>query len=66
MSNMSAQVWRRLEGDLTRRVADFPGTAGVYIKDLKRDAVIAIGADDLFPTASTIKIHILTQLLHRA
>src|SRR3990172_145258 len=62
----SAQLWQRLEHDLTRRVAGFPGAAGVCIKDLTRGAVIAIGADELFPTASTIKIHILTQLLRRA
>jgi len=62
----SAQLWQRLEHDLTRRVAGFPGAAGVCIKDLTRGAVIAIGADEVFPTASTIKIHILTQLLRRA
>ncbi len=63
---MSARLWQRLEDDLTRRVAGFPGAAGVFVKDLTRGEVIAIGADDLYPTASTIKIHILTQLLRRA
>lgn len=62
----TARVWQRLEDDLGRRVRAFPGAAGLCVKDLRRGSVIAIGADDLFPTASTIKIHILTQLLRRA
>jgi beta-lactamase class A len=61
-----ARLWQRLERDLARRVDGFEGTAGVCVKDLQRGQTIAIGADGIFPTASTIKIHILTQLLRRA
>lgn len=47
-------------------VADFPGIVGVALKELTTGLMVAINADELFPTASTIKIHVLTQLLARA
>jgi beta-lactamase class A len=62
----SAWLWRRLEDDLGRRVAQFPGVAGLCVKDLRTGHTIAIRGDEEFPTASTIKIHVLTQLLLRA
>jgi len=62
----SAALWRRLERDLTRRVDEFPGVAGIYVKDLVAGTGVGANADELFPTASTIKIHVLTRLLQRA
>lgn len=59
-------LWRRLEEQLQDLIASFPGIAGVALKDLTGDLTIAINADEIFPTASTIKIHVLTQLLVRA
>jgi beta-lactamase class A len=64
MSNTA--LWRRLERDLSRRVDDFPGVAGVYVKDLVAGTAVGANADEVFPTASTIKIHVLTRLLQRA
>jgi beta-lactamase class A len=58
-------LWRRLEDEISHTVEEFPGVAGVCVKDLKRGHVIAIRGNEDFPTASTIKIHILTQLLLR-
>ena len=57
--------WQRLEDKAGHMVEGFPGVAGVYVKDLKRGQVIAVRGDEEFPTASTIKIHVLTQLLAR-
>lgn len=58
-------LWQRLEDGVGRMVEEFPGVAGVCVKDLKRGHMIAIRSDEDFPTASTIKIHVLTQLLLR-
>jgi beta-lactamase class A len=64
---MSEQlVWQDLHKRLLPMVEGFPGVAGLYLKDLTTGQEIAIHADDEFPTASSIKIHILTRLLQRA
>lgn len=59
-------LWDRLEGELRRQVAAFPGVAGVCVQDLTHSHRVAVNADTVFPTASTIKIQILAQLLRRA
>lgn len=61
-----AALWQRLEHTVARMVDAFPGVAGVCVKDLTRGNGFAIRGDEDFPTASTIKIHVLTQLLLRA
>ena len=59
-------LWQGLERRLGDMVLGFPGVAGVAVKDLSSGHSIAVRGDEEFPTASTIKIHILTQLLARA
>ena len=59
-------LWQRLEHQIACMVDDFPGVAGICVKDLTRGDGFAIHGDEIFPTASTIKIHVLTQLLLRA
>lgn len=58
-------LWQRLEHIVARKVDEFPGVAGVCLKDLARGGGFTIRGDEEFPTASTIKIHVLTQLLLR-
>ncbi len=62
----STALWQRLENQVHCMVGDFAGVAGVCLRDLTRGDGFAIQGDELFPTASTIKIHVLTQLLLRA
>ncbi len=59
-------LWSRLQEELARLVARFAGVAGLAVLDLTSGKAIGIHADEIFPTASAIKIHILTQLLLRA
>ena len=61
-----ALLWERLQGEIERMVAGFAGVAGVALLDLTSGRELGVNADELFPTASAIKIHILTQLLLRA
>ncbi|CAN5616505.1 serine hydrolase [soil metagenome] len=63
---MTYLLWQQLETNLQRQIASFSGVAGIAVKDLTGNLSLAINADEIFPTASTIKIHILTQLLVRA
>lgn len=58
-------LWQRLEHRLTRAVEEFPGVAGICVKDLTLGEGLSIHGDEEFPTASTIKIHVLTRLLVR-
>lgn len=59
-------LWKQLQDRVSERVDAFPGVAGVCVQDLGRGYGFSIRGDDLFPTASTIKIHVLTQILLRA
>jgi len=59
----SSTMWKRLEAQANGMVAEFPGVAGVCVKDLVSGDGFSIRGKELFPTASTIKIHVLTQLL---
>ena len=56
----------KLEDDLFDKLDQFPGVAGVCIKDLISGTDISINGNEIFPTASIIKIHILTYLLKMA
>ena len=56
----------KLEDDLIDKLDQFPGVAGVSIKDLINGNDISINGNEIFPTASIIKIHILTYLLKMA
>jgi beta-lactamase class A len=60
------RLWERLEGQLNGLIEEFPGVAGVAVRDLTGGLALQINGDDLFPMASTIKIHVLAQLLTRA
>ena len=63
---MTTLFWQKLEDQLQTLIAGFPGIAGVALKELTTGTFLAINGDEIFPTASTIKIHVLLQLLTRA
>jgi beta-lactamase class A len=63
---MTALLWQQLQHKVQQQIDAFPGVAGVVVRDLHGDQTLALNADEIFPTASAIKIHILVQLLLRA
>lgn len=64
---MSDQLlWQKLSATLTKRIDEFAGVAGIAVQDLNGELQLAINGDELFPTASTIKVPILMQLIRRA
>ena len=58
----SRSLWEQLKITLTNKINTFEGVAGLAVKSLTSGNSICIHGDEVFPTASTIKIHILTQL----
>jgi len=55
----------RLQKRIQQLMAGFNGTVGVYVHDLKKNRIVAVNADTLFPTASVIKIPILIGIMDR-
>jgi beta-lactamase class A len=47
---------------LQAMAAEFPGKAGIFVRNVETGAEVAIHADDLFPMASTYKVAIMTQV----
>ncbi|WP_026810921.1 serine hydrolase [Arenibacter latericius] len=54
------QTDKILESGLKDIVSDFKGDVGVYVYNLKTNSEAAINADTIFPTASIVKVPILT------
>ena len=62
----SKYLWARLEDRVAGMVSEFPGVAGVSVTSLSSPHRLNVRADEVFPSASSIKIHILAQLFLRA
>ena len=55
-------IWKQLEKTLKNKLASFEGVAGISVKSLTCEKALSIKGNEVFPTASTKKIHILTKL----
>lgn len=56
---------KKLQSQIEALVRDFHGDIGIYVKDLKKNKIVALHADTVFPTASMIKIPILTGIMDK-
>ncbi len=59
-------LFQKLESTIHETDKSLDGVLGVYILDLATNNSIASNADEVFPTASTIKIAILAELIRQA
>jgi beta-lactamase class A len=59
-------LFTKLHARVERLDAQLDGILGLYVKDLKTGRSLEIRADDVFPTASTIKIAVLYDLYRQA
>ncbi|MDD8018549.1 MAG: class A beta-lactamase-related serine hydrolase [Bacteroidota bacterium] len=50
---------------LRELVKDFKGDAGIYVHHLKKETIVEINADTLFPTASMIKVPIMIGVMDK-
>ena len=55
-------LWKQLETILKDKITSFEGVAGLAVKSLTGEKSISINGDEVFPTASTIKIPVLAKL----
>ena len=55
-------LWKQLETTLKDKITTFEGVSGLAVKSLTSGKSISINGDEVFPTASTIKIHVLAKL----
>ncbi|MBV9986964.1 MAG: serine hydrolase [Chitinophagaceae bacterium] len=66
LSSASAQrTDKRLEREIASLLSGFHGDIGVYVHDLKKNKIAAINADTVFPTASMVKVQILTGIMRK-
>jgi beta-lactamase class A len=54
-----------LQKQVVALLQGFNGDIGVYVHDLKKNRFIAINADSIFPTASMVKLPILTGIMQK-
>jgi beta-lactamase class A len=60
-----AQTDKKLTAQLQSLTKGFNGQTGIYVQNLKTGKTVAINADTLFPTASMIKVSILSGLMDK-
>ena len=59
-------LWQKLEAEVAREVQAVNGVMGVVIVDLRTGRRLAIHGDEVFPTASTIKLAVLAELYRQS
>lgn len=56
---------RKLTSQISELLKGFHGEVGVYVHDLKKNKTVSINADSVFPTASMVKIPIVTGIMDK-
>lgn len=56
---------KRLTKEIATLLQGFHGNIGVYVHDLNNNRIVAINADSVFPTASMVKVPILTGIMQK-
>jgi beta-lactamase class A len=58
-------LWQKLESSIHNEDQHLDGVLAVAVLDLSNQHTLLLNADEIFPTASTIKIAILAELYHQ-
>lgn len=58
--------WQKLTSDILQVQRDFDGVMGIAIRDLTDGRALLINADEIFPTASSIKVPLLAELYRQS
>jgi beta-lactamase class A len=59
------KVDKKLDASIRHEIAGFKGDIGVYVHHLKKNRIVAINADTVFPTASIVKVPILAGVFNK-
>ncbi|MBI4052394.1 MAG: serine hydrolase [Elusimicrobia bacterium] len=59
------EAWQELVRSLMAEALGYRGRVGIYIKDLDRGKIWAYHADDLFPSASLIKVPVMAAVFQK-
>ncbi len=59
-------LWQKLGSEITGIQRDFDGAMGVAVRDLTDGRELLINADDIYPTASSIKLAVLAELYRQS
>ena len=62
---MAQKTDKKLQQQTDNLIKGFNGDIGIYIHDLKHNKIVSINADTIFPTASIVKISILTGIMDK-
>ncbi|MEO8172679.1 MAG: serine hydrolase [Sediminibacterium sp.] len=65
LASTAQRTDKRLQKQITELLKGFNGEVGVYVHDLKKNRIAAVAADTIFPTASMIKVPILTGIMRK-
>src|SRR5471030_632516 len=56
---------KHLQKQISSLVTGFKGDIGIYVHDLRKNRMVSINADTVFPTASMVKVPILTGIMQK-
>lgn len=56
---------KKLQAAIQDAVKGYGGDIGIYVKNLRTGKIAVLNADTIFPTASIVKVPILTGIMHR-
>ena len=56
---------KKLQKQVESLMQGFNGDIGIYVKDIRKNRIVAINADSVFPTASMVKIPILIGVMDK-
>ena len=59
------ESWDRMTEELQRLASGYHGRVSIYLKDLKSEKTWTYKADDLFPSASLIKVPVMASVFYR-
>ena len=59
-------LWQKMTADVTQVAQHFDGVMGITIRDLSDGREFTLNSDDIFPTASSIKLPMLVELYRQS
>lgn len=65
LSLLAQKTDKKLQQQIESLIQGFQGDIGVYVHDLKKNRIVAVHADTVFPTASMVKVPIMIGVMDK-